>query len=315
MSFLRDGVSLPERFAKMFERQHHQRIVLATLIALLNVMVARPAPAADPVVSTNTIGMKLVDIPTGEFLMGAEEDPKDTLNEFPYWNPKWLEGELPRHTVRVTKSFEMGQYEVTLREFLQFYHEANYKLESERDGQPSWGYDKAGALVKSTRYRPWDPVGWKIEPDHPVVYVTWNDAVAFCEWLSSKDGRTYRLPTEAEWEYACRAGSQSRYYFGDDPKELYRFANVADADRKKANQNGIISLFTEEGPKDKASASAPFLTHPDGYPWREGTERAQASDSSQPCADPNHGRRDEGCRAIYEPKNTRGSFAQLKRYL
>ena len=62
--------------------------------------------------------------------------------------------------------------------------------------------------------------------------VSWNDAVAFCKWLSKKEGKTYRLPTEAEWEYACRAGTTTRYYSGDDPETLAKVGNVADATTK-----------------------------------------------------------------------------------
>jgi sulfatase modifying factor 1 len=130
-------------------------------------------------------------------------------------------------------------------------------LEAELDGLPSWGYDKNGSFVESTRFRPWDPIGWKAEMTHPVIYVSWNDAVEFCEWLSKKEGKIYRLPTEAEWEYACRAGSQSRYSFGNDPAQLTRHANAADASRFKA-------LYSNSADKNLRSK---YLSGDDGYIW------------------------------------------------
>ena len=251
----------------MICNQRILRVFIAAFVSTLCCHIAFEANAAEPAVITNSIGMKLVEIPAGEFMMGAEEDPEDTLNEFPYWNPKWLVGELPRHKVRITKPFYMSQFEVSLNDFLKFYHDANYKIEAERDGKSSWGYEKDGTLVKSDRFRPWDPIGWKIEMDHPVIYVTWNDAVAFCEWLSKKEGQKYRLPTEAEWEYSCRAGSNSRYYFGDNPEDLNRFANVADSTRKALSPNVFIEPFDKDLQKPGTGVSAPFLSHGDGYPW------------------------------------------------
>ena len=69
--------------------------------------------------------------------MGAEEDPSDTLNAFPYAPRDAIEGETPRHRVRITKAFYMGAYETRLKDFLKFYHAANYKTDAERDGKPS----------------------------------------------------------------------------------------------------------------------------------------------------------------------------------
>jgi formylglycine-generating enzyme required for sulfatase activity len=239
-------------------------------VAALGLVVAFTvgnAAAQQPEVIKNSLGMKLALVPAGEFMMGAEEDRSDTLNYFPYCDPKWLDGELPRHQVRITKPFYMGQYEVTLGQFLTFYHDAKYKLDIERDGKPSWGYDSTGGkLIESNRFRPWAP-GWQIGMDHPVVYVSWNDAVAFCKWLSKKEGKTYRLPTEAEWEYACRAGSNSRYHFGNNPEELVRYGNVADQDRKPSSGTSTIASFDKDGKKTNTQIPFPFVSRRDGYKW------------------------------------------------
>jgi sulfatase modifying factor 1 len=237
-------------------------VVLATLGAAWGI---RPASAQSDVM-TNSIKMKLVLIPAGDFMMGSEEDRADILNYFPYCDPKWIDDSFPHHKVRITKSFYMGQYEVTLGQFMLFYHEAKYKIDAERDGKPSWGYNSEGRLIESTEFRPWKP-GWKYEWDQPVVYVSWNDAVAFCKWLSKKEGKTYRLPTEAEWEYACRAGTNSRYHFGNDPEELIRYANASDQDRKDGRDNVIIASFDKDGKKTDTGIPFPFLKRRDGYKW------------------------------------------------
>ncbi len=210
--------------------------------------------------------MKLVLIPAGEFMMGAEESRAETLKCFPSCDPKWLEGELPRHRVRITHPFYLGQYTVTLGELLAFCRDAHYKLEMERDGKPSRGYNAEAKLIEATDFRPWAP-GWEIGRDHPAVYVSWNDAVAFCDWSSKREGKTYRLPTEAEWEYACRAGTSSRYYFGNDPEELVYYANAADADRAAICGNELIASFDQQGRRTDTRIPFPFLKGRDGYAW------------------------------------------------
>ena len=119
---------------------------------------------------TNTIGMKFVKIPAGEFMMGAKY-------------------QKPVHKVRISKPFYMGAHEVTNEQYRRFRRDHNSR---EFEGNSMNG-DK-----------------------QPVVYVSWNDATAFCEWLSRKEGIQCRLPTEAEWEYACRAGSSAPYPWGDE---------------------------------------------------------------------------------------------------
>jgi formylglycine-generating enzyme required for sulfatase activity len=108
----------------------------------------------------------------------------------------------------------LGQYEVTVREFKAFIDATNYQTDAEKKGISfisndieweekngvNWRHDKAGKLRPTAYY------------NHPVIHVSWNDAVAYCEWLSGKTGKKYRLPTEAEWEYAARGGQQSKHY-------------------------------------------------------------------------------------------------------
>ncbi len=109
---------------------------------------------------------------------------------------------LGMRLVAIGPGLEMGQREVTVGQFLVFYNESHYSLQNERDGRLMWGY-RDGRLIQSPDFRPWSP-GWPVGVDNAANYVSWADAIAFCEWLSKKEGQTYRLPTLAEWEAACR---------------------------------------------------------------------------------------------------------------
>ena len=247
----------------------HRRPILAVYLmagAMSCVAPKTPSRAHKSDTFTNTVGMNLVLIPAGEFLMGAEEGRNTTMDKFPYADPAILDRESPRHKVRITKPFYMGQFEVTLGQFQSFCHDAHYRIDAERDGEPMTGFGANGEFIKSTAFRPWSP-GWPIENDHPAGYVSWNDAVAFCDWLSRKEGKKYRLPTEAEWEYACRAGTSTRFHCGNGPEELIRYCNTSDADRAAALPARFVDAFDKNGKKLDKKIPYPYLSGHDGYAW------------------------------------------------
>jgi formylglycine-generating enzyme required for sulfatase activity len=129
--------------------------------------------------------------------------------------------EKPVHEVCVDE-FYMGQYEVTVGEFKEFVNATGYKTEAERGG---------GCLVwigdkwEKGDNKNWKNPGFLQDDSHPVCCVSWNDAVAYTEWLSGKTGKRYRLPTEAEWEYAARSGGMIVRFAGTSSKwELRKYA-------------------------------------------------------------------------------------------
>lgn len=187
------------------------------------------------VVSTNTLGMKLVLIPPGEFEMGSRESAEELAKAYEGANAASFADEYPLHKVKLTKPFLLGQHEVTVGQFRAFVEATGYKTDGEKDGKGGWGYDANDTSSFPFNKKPeygWQNPGFSQSEDHPVVNVSWNDAVAFCKWLSEKEGKNYRLATEAEWEYSCRAGTTGRYYHGDDSEGLAGVGNVFDASGK-----------------------------------------------------------------------------------
>jgi formylglycine-generating enzyme required for sulfatase activity len=153
--------------------------------------------------TTNRIGMKMVLIPPGDFTMGSPDSDSAARDN-----------EKPQHLVKITKPFYLSVYEITQQQY---------------------------AKVMGTR--PWQGKQYVQEgPDNPATYVNWHDAVAFCRKLSEQEGVDYRLSTEAEWEYTCRAGTTTVYSFGDDASQLGQYAwyrkNAWDSGEKFAHVVG-----------------------------------------------------------------------------
>ncbi len=117
-----------------------------------------------------------------------------------------------------------------------------------------WGYDRFSRTFARAGDRfTWRSVGFEQTEQHPVVNVSWNDAIAFCEWLTREDGtRQFRLPTEAEWEYACRAGTASRYSWGDSAESLIGKENIADQSLAHVLAPGVgqINMIRQAAPWD-----------------------------------------------------------------
>lgn len=181
-----------------------------------------------PAERTNGLGMPLVLIPAGEFTMGSANGQPN---------------ERPEHRVLLTESFYLGQHEVTQEQFRRFVEATKYKTTAERDG---------GAKVWTDgRWDVDESASWKsvfVGARRPVVAVTWHDAVAFCQWLTESERKSgqlasneeYRLPTEAQWEWAARAGTNDTYFGTADRARVCEFGNVPD---RAADEAGFGRSF------------------------------------------------------------------------
>jgi len=186
------------------------RPIVATAAPSMADQRSKPTPPQPLRERTNSIGMKLIHIEPGEFLMGSTKDQIGRLMKlFPDSKQEWFDREQPQHAVKISQPFSLGMHPVTQGQY-----------EAVMGNNPS---------------------KFKGANDLPVESVSWIDAVTFCNKVSEMEKRTpfyridganvtivegngYRLPTEAEWEYACRAGSATLYPFGDDADKLGEYA-------------------------------------------------------------------------------------------
>lgn len=206
--------------------------------------------------TTNSIGMKFALVPPGEFMMGSSEsaDAKSTFFKENYqmglMTPDRFSNEHPQHRVRISKAFYFGIYPVTRGQFRAFIEDTGYKTvveKGERHVPGVFGFDPSKNMYNFMKDNSWRNPGYEQADEHPAVAISWIDATAFCEWLSKKEGKSYRLPTEAEWEYACRAGRSTRYHGGDDPETLATVANVGDATTAAKFERFAWALKTSDG--------------------------------------------------------------------
>ena len=273
------------------------------------------------------VTLKMVLIPSGEFKMGSDESAEETAAFFKKnygmdCPTAWpLKHEHPQHRVRITKPFYLGTYHVTRGQFRQFVKDSGYKMDAEKGDEPgAYGWDaETKTFGDFHKDYSWRNAGFQQTDEHPVVNVSWNDAVAFCKWLSKKEGKTYRLPTEAEWEYACRAGTTTRYHSGDDPETLANVANVADATAKakfpdwkwtiKASDGYV---FTSPVGRFKPNAFGLYDMHGNAWQWCadwHGDDYYGKSPADDPIGpDTGDGRVFRGGSWVYGPLNSRSAF-------
>ncbi len=228
-----------------------RRRLIALAPCFLAIALLAPARAADPAPSAKDmkpfvetipgteLKFEMLPIPGGTYTMGSPKSEE-----------KRGENEGPQLEVKIAP-FWMGKYEVTWDEYDQFAFQMDLK-KKKREGvdlanQPAT--EKASDAVT----RPTPPYADETfgfgRKNQPVICITHHSAMEYCRWLSAKTGKTYRLPTEAEWEYACRAGTKTTYSFGDDPSKLGEYAwYVENAEKpqaigkKKPNPWGLYDM-------------------------------------------------------------------------
>ena len=167
----------------------------------------------------NSLSFDMIKIEAGSFQMGSNV----------------RESEQPIHKVTIDYEFELGKYPVTIAEYMHFAKENEKYL-------PEWKQEKLDNYEKMN-----------LTDNAPIIGVSWHDAVAYCKWLNEQQKvYVYRLPTEAEWEYACRAGSNTKWSFGDDEKELGKYAWYDENSNSKTHLVGeklpnICGLFDMYG--------------------------------------------------------------------
>jgi formylglycine-generating enzyme required for sulfatase activity len=160
----------------------------------------------------------MVVIPAGSFMMGSPDNEKGRNK-----------AEGPQRTVTL-KSFAMGKTEVTVAQFRRFVDAKIYQTDAERNlnAKGCFSWEASDNKFDWREGRSWRNPGWTIKDTEPVACISHNDAMAYIDWIKQSTGKSYELPSESQWEYAARAGSQTSRPWGDNPDDACKHANVAD---------------------------------------------------------------------------------------
>ncbi len=167
------------------------------------------------------VAMELVKVAAGKFQMGSDSEERTRVPD---------DRENPQHEVTITRDFFMGTREVTRGQFAAFVDATGYLTQAEREG---WGFAWNGHVWDKVDGATWKKVGFEQTDQHPVICISFDDAIAFCRWFSGKTSRKILLPSEAQWEYAARAGTTTAFPWGDEWEEGDGWANAADEAARK----------------------------------------------------------------------------------
>jgi formylglycine-generating enzyme required for sulfatase activity len=209
--------------------------MIAIFVALVLICLAPAARADDRVLRPGDTFRdcedcpEMVVIPAGRFVMGA-----------PVTDRERQAAEGPPHEVTIPAPLAVGRFEVTRGEFAAFVDARGWATPDACTTYEDGNWDARPG-------RTWRDPGFPVDDTHPVNCVTFEDVLAYLDWLSTETGEPYRLLTEAEWEYAARAGSASRYFFGDDPASLCSFANGADLSAKEISPDWTWTSDCSDG--------------------------------------------------------------------
>ena len=167
---------------------------------------------------------EMVVIPAGTFMKGSPQDEPGRNDDRRNHDEDDLEGPGGSQVEVSVPRFALGVFEITNREFQAFVEDSGYQMPG-----GCWALLHGDGTWNRYPEAMWNNLGRPFEDDEPASCIHWDAARAYARWLSLRTGASYRLPTESEFEYALRAGSSTRYHFGDDQEALCRYGNVRDA--------------------------------------------------------------------------------------
>jgi formylglycine-generating enzyme required for sulfatase activity len=189
----------------------------------------RPGQSVTDALASGGRAPELVVIPLGSFQMGSPEGEADRKSN-----------EGPRFTVQLQRGFAFSRSEVTVGQFGAFIRATGYTPSANQNGS-STIYDERSGSMSAKSGVTWesDHAGRAADPEMPVIHVSWVDAKAYADWLSRETGKTYRLPSEAEFEYVLRSGTQTRFPWGDGNPSRLVGNLTGDGDRSESRRNWI----------------------------------------------------------------------------